>query len=241
MVNTTSPLAKQRESSRRVHYQPDQVVGSHGCKYLKEAAPSYATRRNGESVPRRRALFECGGCGAKWEAILEKVKRDKIKTCGCGYRTVRGLSRSEGKNHPIYHLWTDLKQRCYNENNSKYETYGKRGISVCEEWRESFLAFYEWMLANGYQQGLNFVRIDKGKDYSPSNCRVVTPKERSDNRLVRHDARYCIVNGEKMTFSDAVRKVPTLTSRRLHHWASGKSKSTKPDNVIIVPKNVKPC
>lgn len=235
-----STLSKQRESSRRVHYQPGQVVGNHGCKYLEEAAPSYATRGNGKSIPRRRALFECGGCGVKWEAILEKVKRDKIQTCGCGYRTVRGLSRSEGKNHPIYSLWTDIKQRCYNENNEGYKFYGGRGVFVCDEWRISFLAFHDWVLANGYRKGLNLVRIHKEKDYSPSNCRFVTPRERSNNGSVKQNARYCLIDGEKMTFSDAVKKVPELTSRSLHIWASGKSKKNKPDNVIIIPRAVKP-
>jgi hypothetical protein len=240
MVSTMSTLSKQRESSRRVPYQPGQVVGNHGCKYLEEAAPSYATRGNGKSIPRRRALFECGGCCAKWEAILEKVKRDKIKTCGCGYRTIGGLSSREAENFRIYKLWTEIKQRCYNENNAGYKTYGGRGIFVCNEWRESFLVFYEWALTHGYRKDLNLDRIDKSKGYSPSNCRFATPKENSDNRRVRHDARYCLVNGERMTFSEAVKKVPELTSRSLHIWASGKSKKNKPDNVIIIPRAVNP-
>ena len=40
--------------------------------------------------------------------------------------------------HPLYRLWCNMKQRCYNRNNAGYVHYGGRGIAVCNEWRNDF-------------------------------------------------------------------------------------------------------
>ena len=54
-----------------------------------------------------------------------------------------------------------MKSRCSNPNNHKFELYGKRGITVCKEWASSFMAFYTWATANGYEKGLSLDRIDE--------------------------------------------------------------------------------
>ena len=36
-----------------------------------------------------------------------------------------------------------MKERCHNPNNPKYNDYGGRGITVCDEWRYDFPAFLE--------------------------------------------------------------------------------------------------
>jgi len=40
-----------------------------------------------------------------------------------------------------YKAWSALKQRCLNPNNTEYNRYGGRGISVCDAWRKSFKTF----------------------------------------------------------------------------------------------------
>ena len=55
----------------------------------------------------------------------------------------------------IYYIWKTMRQRCNNPNNSHYQWYGACGISVCKEWNEDFLNFYEWALKNGYKEGGN--------------------------------------------------------------------------------------
>ena len=44
--------------------------------------------------------------------------------------------------------------RCCNPNNPKYNYYGGRGITVCQEWQDSFEAFCKWALENGYVFGV---------------------------------------------------------------------------------------
>ena len=89
----------------------------------------------------------------------------------------------------LYGIWESIKQRCCNPNVKSYKNYGGRGIDMCDEWYNSFLAFHKWAMANDYQEGLQIDRIDNDKGYSPSNCRFVTRKEQNRNR--RNNIYFC--------------------------------------------------
>lgn len=77
--------------------------------------------------------------------------------------------------------WRGMLHRCHKPSPSQYKDgtvyYYLKGISVCDEWRSDFEAFYSWALANGYKPGLTIDRIDPDGDYSPQNCRWLTKKE----------------------------------------------------------------
>jgi len=102
-------------------------------------------------------------------------------------------------NTRLHHIWKSIKQRCYNPNNNRYSNYGGRGITVCDEWRNSFNAFYEWAMANGYADDLTIDRKDTNGNYEPSNCCWATQKEQQNNRrnncLITH-------NGETHTLAE---------------------------------------
>jgi hypothetical protein len=80
-----------------------------------------------------------------------------------------------------------MNQRCSNPSDKNYNRYGGRGISVCDEWREDFQAFYEWAIANGYDETApvgecTIDRIDNDKGYAPDNCRWVDLKTQQNNK-----------------------------------------------------------
>lgn len=75
-----------------------------------------------------------------------------------------------------------MKKRCANANDQAYRNYGGRGISVCDEWKIDFKNFYEWSIANGYEEELTIDRRDNDGNYEPSNCRWVTSAVQSKNR-----------------------------------------------------------
>ena len=79
-------------------------------------------------------------------------------------------------------IWYGMKERCRNPNSTSYENYGGRGIQICEEWLNSFEAFRDWALANGYTDDLTIDRIDNDGNYTPENCRWVTMKIQSNNK-----------------------------------------------------------
>ena len=84
-----------------------------------------------------------------------------------------GYARHGENKHPLYIVWTNMKDRCYNPNSPKYCHYGGRGIRVCDEWEKNPVAFIIWAEKNGWEKGLYFDRINVNGHYSPTNCRFV--------------------------------------------------------------------
>ena len=81
-----------------------------------------------------------------------------------------------------------MKYRCNTPTCDAYFRYGASGIKVCDEWNNSFLAFEEWALANGYKDGLTIDRIDSKGNYCPENCQWLTKGDNTakSNKICQH-------------------------------------------------------
>jgi hypothetical protein len=102
-------------------------------------------------------------------------------------------------NISLYSRWINMKHRCYNPKFPNYRHYGGRGITICNEWLESFESFLSWALANNYRQELDLDRADNNGNYEPNNCRFVTKKENTRNRRI---ATTMTVDGVTKTVSE---------------------------------------
>lgn len=82
----------------------------------------------------------------------------------------------------IYRIWCGMIARCKYPSNASYKWYGARGITVCDEWQNSFKSFYDWAMSHGYNDTLTIDRINVNGNYEPSNCRWATWKEQAMNK-----------------------------------------------------------
>lgn len=88
---------------------------------------------------------------------------------------IHGLSNSK-----IRYIHHNMFNRCNNKNCDKYEYYGGRGITICEEWKD-LECFADWCINNGYKEGLQLDRINNDGNYEPNNCRFVTKSKQMRN------------------------------------------------------------
>jgi hypothetical protein len=95
----------------------------------------------------------------------------------------------------IYGIWQGIKERCLNPNRKEFKRYGGRNILICSEWKNNYLAFKTWALANGYKESLIIHRIDNDGNYEPSNCRWVTRSENNKNRSKKYIKLSSIIKG----------------------------------------------
>lgn len=124
----------------------------------------------------RQYLCQCD-CGNLKEIRLTYLLKNTI-SCGCALPIERhGESKTK-----LYGVWKSIVERCESPHKRCRHRYKDRGITICSEWRDSFLAFKKWALEHGYGPNLQIDRINNNGNYEPANCRFVTQIDNNNNR-----------------------------------------------------------
>jgi DNA-directed RNA polymerase subunit RPC12/RpoP len=128
------------------------------------------TRKNDKGITKRYGIYECSDCLKHFEALTETVTHRNQERCNSCASKLKNLKHGMN-NHILNTIINNMIQRCTNPKTDFYYLYGGKGISVCYEWTNDRKTFFDWALANGWEEGLSIDRIDSNGNYEPSNCR----------------------------------------------------------------------
>lgn len=130
-------------------------------------------------------------CGNQCVVSTSHLRASKGRiSCGCLNREIASalglvhgpMRRIHGlSNTSLKDCYRNMIDRCYSRDNKRFSRYGGRGIRVCDEWRSSRRAFYDWAVNNGWSEGLSIERKNLDGDYSPENCIWISMAEQQGN------------------------------------------------------------
>ena len=142
-------------------------------------------------------------CGGSKDVLLTSLKSGTTQSCGClnkeralAANTTHGMSKT-----PEYKIWEGIKLRC-NPTTSKSSNYGKRGITISEEW-SSFEKFYEDMGPRPSKL-YSIERLNNDKGYSKENCVWATRRQQQNNK---RNTLFTVLNGEVVPLAEAARSM----------------------------------
>lgn len=162
-------------------------------------------------------------CGKTMSVHANAIKNGNTKSCGC-YRTKKlKMPRSHG--HCVngvsgeYKAYFNMINRCYDVKNKQYKDYGQRGITVCQNWLNSFNHFIQDMGKKPTPKH-SIDRIDNEGNYEPSNCQWATDKAQRRNKRNNVWVEY---NGNTKIMSDWAIELGTNYVNLRKHIKRGKT------------------
>lgn len=130
-------------------------------------------------------LYKCF-CENEFECLKTLINTNRKTHCGCISKQKRSIGRTKHGLHSsrLYKIRQNMIQRCTNEKVPNYSSYGAKGVTVCDEWKNDLMSFYNWAIKNGYKDNLSIDRINPNGNYEPDNCRWETKTVQSRNTKV---------------------------------------------------------
>lgn len=166
-------------------------------------------------------LCKCD-CGNTSIIRGDHLRSGETLSCGClikKYGTSKYVKQGQSTlNKRLYQIYDKMKQRCNNKNTTNYKDYGGRGITICDEWLNDFMVFYDWSMNNGYKDNLSIDRINVDGNYEPSNCRWVDMKTQNNN--TRRNV-YLTYKGKKQSISQWGKELGISLSNIYYRYHKG--------------------
>lgn len=176
-------------------------------------------------------IIRAGGLRSGQTQSCGCLKKQRISETTRKRKTTHGLSRT-----PLYRLWSQIKNRCYNNRHKKFHLYGGRGIVMCEQWRNDPKAFIDWVITNigqkPKQQSID--RIDSNKNYEPGNIRWADALKQNNNKRTNLVVK---IDGQKKTVTEWA----VVLGVRVHLLRNRIAKGWSPLDVVLYYMNKANC
>ena len=103
-----------------------------------------------------------------------------------------------------YRCWAQMKNRCLDVNDNRYHLYGGRGITVCKEWVDSYVAFLSYVGRKPSPKHVLDRYPNNDGNYEPGNVRWATYSENGRNTrqnvlLTLNGVTLCVVEWSERT------------------------------------------
>lgn len=138
-------------------------------------------------------------CGKEIEILRSCIANGHNKSCGCHRHVGRAITHGHylnGNRPSETNVWSQMKERCHNPENKRFYDYGGRGITVCDEWRNSFVKFLEDM-GRRPSDKYSLERLDNNKGYYKENCIWATMdvqhRNKRSNRWIEHEGLRMVI------------------------------------------------
>lgn len=135
-------------------------------------------------------------CRTRVSVPSTSLLSNHTKSCGCWHRdaareqinknrpdvspTLKHGGTSDPDIIPVYRAYRAMMNRCYNPHARSYRFYGGAGVTVCDEWLNSFQAFLRDM--GKKPEGTTLGRILDVGMYCRANCAWQTSNQQQEER-----------------------------------------------------------
>ena len=172
-------------------------------------------------------------CGREKNVANNLLQQEQTKSCGCLQPQVTATrNRTHSKSRTAeYNIWCGMNDRCARPKNKSYANYGGRGITVCEQWKNSFDNFFADMGPRPSPKH-SIDRYDNNGNYEHANCRWSTLNEQANNKRNNHRVT---INGRTETIAGWSR-LSGITSRMIQERLANKWPE---DEAVWTPPNTR--
>lgn len=163
---------------------PTNVKNLIGHKFGKLTVIGFAFTR------RKKSYWICN-CDCGKQTVVRRCRLVSGYTTACGCMKGRCRNSHHLSKHPLFGLWSGIRQRVFCKTGRQYHRYGGRGITLCKGWQ----SFPNFLADMDNRPGPEYTVDRKNNDgnYScghceecleknwPANCRWATPFEQNCN------------------------------------------------------------
>lgn len=189
-------------------------------------------RPGGRMAWRCRWVCDCGASGVtRFRAVLSWAKRPcqgrhRVYQRD-GHDTIEPIAGASSSDRV---RWRMMINRCHNPRSRDWDSYGGRGIVVCDEWRGpgGFRAFLGHV-GQSPGPGYSIDRIDNDRGYEPGNVKWATAKEQQRNKRTTPTVT---ANGESLSVAEWAERLgvhkSSIQNRLANGWTPERAVSQPP-------------